>query len=158
MAEEGVEAHQEQEGQKEGGETKNHRQIRRTILHLAFAIAFALLFTVVFRPPVIALVFLMIGALIPDMDEALGWGHRNPLLHSFLVPFFVVFLLPADVLAKAFLAGYFSHVVADIGEDYAWVHIKRSSGRLCLVVSAVIILVLIFDIDLMVAVERVLYL
>ena len=89
----------------------------------------------------------MVTSMVPDLDAHLGIGHRNPILHSFLVPLLFALVFPHNLFVTAFLAGYTSHTIADLERpEQAWTLVQQRTGVMILWVSLVVLLMLIFGI------------
>lgn len=99
--------------------------------HAAFALLVGLIVLHAGVPanPLLALILAVLGALLPDVDEARSiLGRRTKLaawlfphrgvFHSIIMAIFLTILLygirPDSALALFFLAGYLSHVVGDL--------------------------------------------
>ena len=89
----------------------------RHLIHTLVGIAFGVLFIVLLRVPqdfyISFLALVLIGSQVPDLDERVGLGHRNVILHSALLPLLLAVILQRSPLVTAFWVGYTSHMVED---------------------------------------------
>jgi len=121
------------------------------ITHLAFALFLGLLTLRIFNLPVYTLIFLafiLLGALLPDIDSAdsfigrkvkplsLFFKHRE-FWHSITAMIFftiIVFLIAQNIYALALAIGYLSHLILDSltrgGIAFFWPSKMRIKGKL----------------------------
>ena len=91
----------------------------------------------------------LVGSTVPDLDTRLGLGHRNPLMHSFLIPILLSLVFPSNLLLTAFFVGYTSHMLIDLrNSKRGWVWMEKRVGAWLLVLSVIIMVMLIFNVNL----------
>jgi hypothetical protein len=121
--------------------------------HAIIALLLSFIFALVLRipePSYGAFLFTVFaGMLLPDADSLLGMGHRNALMHSFVVPVLLLVFFPGNLVAKAVAVGYLAHMVADIEKPCKdWKAVRPGNGPLVLWISVVVILLALFGADL----------
>lgn len=128
---------------------KIDRFTEHAIIALLLSFIFALVLNIP-EPSYGAFLFtVFVGMLLPDMDSFLGMGHRNALMHSFIVPVLLLVFFPGNLIAKAVAVGYLAHMVADIEKPHKeWKAVSASNGPLVLWISAAAILLVLFGADL----------
>jgi hypothetical protein len=137
---------------KEVGKDEEDEPTGRHLIHTLVGLAFGVLFIVLLRiPPESYLPFIaivLIGSQIPDLDERVGLGHRNIILHSALLPLLLAVVLPRHVFVTAFWVGYTSHMVEDLDNPrQRWRFFSEGVGKVVLVASILILLSLIFGVN-----------
>ena len=108
------------------------------------AILFSFLLNIKFSFLFIFLLLVLAGSLLPDLDEFLKLGHRNPLLHSFIIPSLGALLFKGNILITGLSVGWTAHMITDLGHrEQEWVIVNRKIGNALLVFSGIIIILLI---------------
>ena len=118
--------------------------LARYIYHEGIAALFAVLAIIFFDVPANVIpafmLFALAGGIAPNIDEWMGIGHRNPLLHSFLLPFLVWLITPRSIVFTAFTVGYLAHLVSDTAKSKQyWVIIDNRVGVALLWASIVLL-------------------
>ncbi len=127
---------------------KLSRQSEHLIVSTLLGILLSLLFGHNLAEDFLIVVACVFGGLFPDFDQKLGFGHRNPIFHSFLIPTIVGIALPKIIVVRAFTLGYGAHMITDLDNPkQTWRYIKQTTGTALLWVSMIIVLMLFFDIS-----------
>lgn len=94
------------------------------------------------------LIIALIGNRVPALDARLHLGHRNPILHSFLVPLLISIVAPKNIFISAFFVGFTAHMIADLDNpNQEWVWIGQKFGIVLLWISFFVILGIIFGVS-----------
>jgi membrane-bound metal-dependent hydrolase YbcI (DUF457 family) len=99
----------------------------------------------------------IVGALFPDVDWKVakilrGFGHRNPITHSLLIPILLLFIIhrfelsQTEVLAayNAFTLGVASHLLGDLIKTGNLVWIPKQHEDAWFIVNGVILIALLY--------------
>lgn len=127
-------------------------KMERFAEHAMIALLLSFIFALALRIPQPSygafLITVFAGMLLPDLDALLGMGHRNALMHSFVIPVMLLAFFPQSLIPKAIAVGYLAHLVTDIESPKEWKAISPNSGPALLWLSAVVILLVLFGADL----------
>ena len=132
-------------GEKEDRKTPMSRYFLHIVTSVLLSILFIILFSISLEKIPSFMLFSLIGALTPDIDQFLKLGHRNPLLHSFLIPFLLFLVKPKHLIFTAFSVGYLGHLIDDMSKTRQyWVIVNERIGLALLWLSAFIIIAMLF--------------
>ena len=121
----------------------------RYALHLFTAFLLSVLyfvfFTVAWEQLFAFVIFAFAGNLAPNLDQYLRIGHRNPLMHSFIIPFIAWLVVPGSLLLTAFTLGFAAHLLNDTAKSKQyWVIVNERIGVLLLWASVLILGAIVF--------------
>ena len=124
------------------------RQNEHLLVSTLLGILLAMLFASSVHDWLMIILACVLGGMFPDFDQKLGFGHRDPIFHSFLIPTVVGMVFPKTILVRAFTLGYGAHLVTDLDNpQQKWKYIKQTTGTALLWLSLVIVLMVFFDVS-----------
>ena len=127
---------------------KYAREIEHFVITTALCIVFLLVLDVNYYQIIPFVLVAVVSNRIPAMDARLHLGHRNPILHSFLVPLLISLLAPKNIYITAFFVGYTAHMLGDLDNPkQEWKWIEQRAGIALLWVSFFVILGLILGVS-----------
>ncbi len=127
---------------------KFSRRSEHLLVSILLGILLSLLFGHNLAEDFLVITACVFGGLFPDFDHELGFGHRNPIFHSFLIPTIVGIALPKTAVVRAFTLGYGAHLITDLDNPkQKWKYVKQTTGNALLWLSMIVILMAFFDVS-----------